>query len=370
MRGPRLDLLLSALLTATTQVELLVTPGVEGPLWLQHGWFAVMTAAVAFRRRAPLLAVVLVSGGLSAQSALAGAAPVFGGFVAAIVVTSSAGAYLRGRAAVAGAVLVAVGVVGTGLFDEGGRSVADFGGNLLIFGVIFALGVLLGERRDRAEVLSRDLVTTEQRAKTAAADERARIARELHDVIAHHVSVMTLQAGAARQVLASSPERVREPLELVEEHGRQAMEEMRRLLGILRPVGAAEGAERVQPGLRALPELVEQTRRSGIEVALRVDGEPRTLSAGVDLAAYRIVQEGLTNALKHSDGGAVRVGLDWSPDAIRITVVDDGRGGTSEAVGNGHGLVGMRERAALYGGSLAAGPRAGGGFGVEARLPA
>jgi signal transduction histidine kinase len=207
-------------------------------------------------------------------------------------------------------------------------------------------------------------------------EERTRIARELHDVVAHRVSLMTVQAGAAKAVAAQDPEGALRAMSAVEEAGRQALDELRHLLGVLRPETDLDGLG-PQPGLADLPRLVEQTRGAGLDVSLATDGVVAGLPARVDLFAYRIVQEALTNVLKHAGPGArteVRLGSDGR--GVVIEVLDDGPGATAppgpdadDAGARGHGIVGMRERARLLGGTLDASPRPGGGFSVVAHLP-
>jgi signal transduction histidine kinase len=208
-------------------------------------------------------------------------------------------------------------------------------------------------------------------AREAVVEERARIARELHDVIAHNVSMMVLQAGAERRVLNGSAGSTREVLQTIEQVGRSALTEMRRLLGMLRS-DAAESL-RPQPGLEDLPALAAQVREAGLPVELRIEGEPRSLPAGIELSAFRIVQEALTNTIKHAGQARAQVSVRYGADMLELEIVDDGRGAdrdTAEgAVGKGHGLVGMRERVALYGGRLAVGGHPAGGFAVRARLP-
>jgi signal transduction histidine kinase len=197
-------------------------------------------------------------------------------------------------------------------------------------------------------------------------EERRRIARDLHDVVAHAVGVMTVQAGAARLVLEDDPSRAREPLLAVEQAGRQALGELRRLLGILRR-DEREPALRPQPGLAALQELAAQAERAGLPVELIFEGAPARLPAGLDLAAYRIVQEALTNTRKHAGPARARVAVRYAPEALELEITDDGRPAANG--GSGHGLIGMRERVALYGGQLDAGPRPQGGFTIHAHLP-
>jgi signal transduction histidine kinase len=206
-----------------------------------------------------------------------------------------------------------------------------------------------------------------EQTRAAVAEERKRIARELHDVIAHSVSVMTVQAGAARLVLDAQPERADAPLRVVEQTGHQALAEMGRLLGILRE-GEGEVAFARQPGMADLDALIEQARQAGLSVELAVDGNRAELPPGVDLAAYRVVQEALTNALKHAGPTHAQVTVRFGRKALDLEIRNDGRVASNGDRG-GHGLVGMRERVGLYGGELEAGPRTGGGYTVRARLP-
>lgn len=223
------------------------------------------------------------------------------------------------------------------------------------------------QRAQSAERRS-DEVLREQEAQAAAAvaDERQRIARELHDVIAHNLTVMLMNAGATRRLLKPDQERERQSLALVESTGRSVLAEMRRLVGMLRLPDEAS-ALGPQPSLRHIARLIEETEKLGLPVELRVEGRPGELPPGVDLAAYRVVQESLTNVVKHARASRAVVSISYTPTELHITVVDDGR---RMPKGNrlGHGLVGMKERAALYGGSLEAGPQPGGGFGVHACL--
>jgi signal transduction histidine kinase len=207
-------------------------------------------------------------------------------------------------------------------------------------------------------------------AQIAAAAERARIARELHDVIAHNVSVMVVQADGASYALHSDPARTAEALAAIASTGRQALAEMRRLLGILRRDEEAGRGRAPLPGIGQLGELLESTRAAGLPVSFTVEGVPQPLPGGAALAAYRIVQESLTNTRKHAGPQAsAQVTLRYLEDALVLEISDDGRGAAARSDGAGHGLTGMRERVAVYGGSVDAGPRSGGGFQVTARLP-
>ena len=223
---------------------------------------------------------------------------------------------------------------------------------------------VVGDRERRAQIAERerDLV-----AREAVVEERARIARELHDVIAHHVSMIVLQAGAERRVIDHENTSTREVLETVEQTGRNALTEMRRLLGMLR--SDANEPLTPQPGLTDVPTLVTQLREAGLPVELEVEGERRELPVGIELSAYRIVQEALTNALKHAGQARAWVKIRYGSDSLELEIADDGIGGASPAASGGHGLVGMRERVALYGGRLDAGRRPSGGFAVRVLLP-
>ena len=202
----------------------------------------------------------------------------------------------------------------------------------------------------------------------ATAEERARIARELHDVVAHSVSVMVVQVSGVRRLLRAEQTREREALLSVEQTGRQALAEMRRMLGVMRSSDETRAELAPQPGLEHLDRLIAQVEEAGLPVTLRVEGDRRELSPGVDLSAYRIVQEGLTNALKHAKGANAEVVVRYVDSCVELEIADDGPGlGASD--GQGHGLVGMRERAAIYGGTLETGTRDGGGFVLRAQLP-
>ncbi|GAA0801590.1 sensor histidine kinase [Spirilliplanes yamanashiensis] len=218
--------------------------------------------------------------------------------------------------------------------------------------------------RDRARRLEAE---REDRARQAVTEDRLRIARELHDVVAHAMSVVAVQAGVAHHVIDARPDLAKEAIGTVETSTRAALVEMRRLLGVLRADDQPGAALTPPPGLAAVPALVAQLRDAGLTVRLRVEGEA-TLPDGVDLSAYRVVQEGLTNALRHG-GPAADVLIRHTPGAVELSVTDDGRPGPAPEHEPGHGLAGMRERVAVYGGTLTAGPRPGGGFALAVTLP-
>jgi signal transduction histidine kinase len=252
-----------------------------------------------------------------------------------------------------------------------GTSLAP-GGSLqaaLPFTVVTVVVMLLvrrvvGDRDRRARVAERE---RDVAAREAVVEERARIARELHDVIAHNVSMIVLQAGAERRVLRTGDGSTRDVLATIEEIGRSALTEMRRLLGMLRSDSPEPLAP--QPGLSALPTLIAQVRDAGLPVELQIDGERRELPAGIELSAFRIVQEALTNSLRHAGQARAQVSIRYHADTLEIEVTDDGADPARAASAGGHGLVGMRERAALYGGHFDAGHRPGGGFAIRVLLP-
>jgi signal transduction histidine kinase len=247
---------------------------------------------------------------------------------------------------------------------------------LALFAIAWVVGdnlrtrrAYLAELEARAARLERE---REEQATRATLEERARIARELHDVIAHNVSVMVVQASAGEDVFDSDPGRAREALAAVASTGRDALGELRRLLGVIRPGSEERPSFEPQPGISHLGELVEQVRDTGLAVELSVEGEVRELPEATSLCVYRIVQEALTNALKHAAASRASVSLRYERNELWVRVSDDGRG-TTDAAANGsaggHGLIGMRERVALFGGEVQTGPAADGGYCVSARLP-
>jgi signal transduction histidine kinase len=244
----------------------------------------------------------------------------------------------------------------------------------IFMSVAWASGFILSRRsehlREMAQRARQAELEQTAAANRAVTEERQRIARELHDVIAHSVSVMTVQAGAVRRLLTPEQEKERVALETVESTGRQALTEMRRLVGLLREQGAMPEFT-PQPGMGTIDDLLEGVRAAGLPVELEVAGAPRELPPGIDLAAYRVVQEALTNALKYAGPAHAWVGVTWRDGELELEIANDGRGmnaGDGDGSG-GHGLAGMRERVSLYGGEIESGERNGGGYVVRARLP-
>jgi signal transduction histidine kinase len=367
-RPPRNDLLLALGLAALCLLQVMVIYPIASTA---AGVLVALatTLPVAWRRTNPVAATVV--------SSLAWVIPtdgyLFVGYVVAFVLYYSLAAHVGPSRTV-----LAVATLGLALSIASSAIRGDVAGEY--FGALPAVvlptitGRVVRRLREQAERLAELTVHLEherERAEQAAvAEERGRIARELHDVVAHGVSVIAIQADAAEAALDRDPELARTPLRTIRGSAKEAMEEMRRLLDVLREDG--DGGELLpQPGLGQLRELIEHARGAGVEVTLAVDGEPRPLAQGLDLSAYRIVQEGLTNVRKHAAGGPARVTVTWAPRELGLEVSDAGPAhpGGPPVNGGGHGLVGMRERVRLHGGELHAGPAPGGGFAVRARLP-
>ncbi len=344
----------------------------HGTTWLMATWAAVFVLPLLARRRFPFGASVAVFAIGVAGSIWNGtlATYTFGNFLGVLTATFLFGMlYERERSPIGlGIGLAAVALV---VYNDPRSGFGDFGFISLAFTIAWLAGLALGSQLktaasavERADRLERG---REAEARAAVAEERARIARELHDIVGHSVSVMTVQASAVRRLLRDDQEREREALITVEETGRAALAEMRRLVGVLRrPEDAPALAP--QPSLEHVDKLVEQTREAGLPTELRVEGDVAPLPAGIDLTAYRLVQEGLTNALKHSRATHAEVHVRYADGSVELVVRDNGNG-NGNGGGGGHGLVGMRERVAVIGGELAAGPRQNGGYELRARLP-
>jgi signal transduction histidine kinase len=368
-----IDRLFVVFLIAVAVIDLAANSNREGPLALN---IAVMTAiALSFiwRRSQPLVTVVATLGGLLVMATWLTEPPdMFAAVLMLVSVSYAAGRHLAGRRSVvalaAGVVVVVTVAI---IFDP-----SD-----IFFPVAFFWIVpwLAGRTIRNQTILARELAEKAERAahargeeeRRAIALERGRIARELHDVLAHNLSVMVVQAAAARRIVERNPGKAVEVAALIERTGREALAEIRYLFG---PVRHGEGEDLSgPPSIARVDDLARGARSAGLKVELRVVGEPVPLPAGIDLTAYRIVQESLTNALKHAGSGRASVTIAYEPNEVIISVEDDGEGPREaeglSATGGGHGLVGMRERAALYGGLVQAGRRRGGGFAVRARLP-
>ena len=358
----RLDVVLAATLVVLAELQIF--------LGGHHGWPAVSEAVVgalvpgsiAVRRRIPatvgigVQALMVTEGYLGHPPAGAITAGWFCALYALAVWTTA-------PRFIAGAVFFVVSDLVPPYGDPAElRMVWNFTAVVVL--VMVFLRVIVGRRDRQLRLAERE---RELARREAVVDERARIARELHDAIAHHVSMMVVQAGAERRVLAPGQESTKEVLSTIERVGRSALTEMRRLVGMLR---SDQGDDlTTQPSLAAVPALVDGLRDAGFPVELRVDGEHRELPFGIELSAYRVIQEGLTNALKHAGRAHVRVHVQYGPNSLELEIADDGPGQPAPVPGGGHGLAGIQERVALYGGELQAHPGSDGGFVLRVLLP-
>jgi signal transduction histidine kinase len=343
----RTDAVVAAVLAAISVVQVLVFPIAPRPLGVALA--LVSTVPIAFRRPHPVAATLV---GLIPWAIPTEDGYLVVGYVTVILLFYTLAAEvddLRIVVAVAAFALV-LGFTTLIQIDEG---IAEYLSSIIAIVSPVAVGRLMRRERDRTH-------------RMAVAEERARIARELHDVVAHGVSVIAVQADAAEAALEHDPRRAAQPLRTIRGSAHDALGEMRRMLGVLREVD--EGSEHgPQPGLARLPELLEHARAGGVPVELRVEGEPRALPPSLDLTAYRIVQEALTNVRKHAPGAPTTVRLAWQPTVLELAVRDAGPGPNGTTAG--HGLVGMQERVRIHGGRLHTGATTGGGFEVIVQLP-
>jgi signal transduction histidine kinase len=360
-------------LTLDRTLAALFTVGAELQVWLggsadHHRVVAALvapaiTASIAVRRRYPTLVAVGVSALTAFELAFWGDPQIVADAVADFCALYALAVWTPPRRFALGAALIVSIDLATTAGPKGNLH------NTVPFAIVTPVVMLLvrrvvGGRERRAQLAERE---RDLAAREAVVEERARIARELHDEIAHNVSMMVIQAGAERRVLDDARGSTREVLETIERSGRGALIEMRRLVGMLRSDPGDPLTP--QPGLSDLPMLVTQVREAGLPVELTVEGEQRELPAGIELSAYRIVQEALTNALKHAGDANARVHVHYGPESLELEITDDGAGGPVRASGGGHGLVGKSERVALYGGRFQASRNPGGGFVVRVLLP-
>jgi signal transduction histidine kinase len=369
--SPRtVDIAIAASVALLSLIETALSDGVTGPRGLTALVAVAMCALLIWRRDHPVLvAVLLVALAIAGAAWLVDPSELISTFIPLLVIAYGAGAYASPRAGVWTLLLVLAGIVTVALLDPSHEA-----GNVYFPALLSAVCWLGGRTvrtraRAAAELHEQAALADERRereADEAVAEERRRIAREMHDVVAHSISVMVVQAGGARRILASNPARAEEAAARIRVTGTDALAEMQILLGVLEtaPDGAAT------PTLDGLEELAAGARAAGLPVTLTVSGARRSLSAGAELAVYRVVQEALTNAIKHAGGATTDIVLTWADDALSVSVADHGDGGpTPQLPGAGHGLMGMRERLRVFGGDVESGPRAGGGWEVAARLP-
>jgi signal transduction histidine kinase len=371
-----LDRLLALAFAVAAEIEILISDRFTPENVLTQLSVVALSLPLAWRRRSPIAATVGVMAAVVIGSA-SSVDPLGTSIVAGLVAVWSAARHTDRPTAQGSLAIALVGFWTAALMPPNVAAGYVLGDGVWASGLTlgtWGLGRALRNRRllaltlaDRADRLERD---QEERARLAVADERSRIARELHDIVAHNVSTMVVQAGAGRRVVVRDPSRAGEAFASIENAGRQALAEMRRLLGILRT--DSEGlALAPQPSLAHLDDLLDRVRETGLPVELTVVGEPHQLPAGIDVSAYRIIQEGLTNTIKHAGQARAEVVVRYGERDLGLEVVDDGRGSDGVANGGrgGHGLVGMRERVTLYGGSLETGSLREGGYAVRARLP-
>jgi signal transduction histidine kinase len=356
------------------ELELALSNNIDGPRWVNAVAAAGVTLPVAWRRRFPAAVAPLMAAFAAWQEVLNG--DLLENSITPILTLPMAvyslGVLLdRRRALISFGLTMAL--LWTAVFASGRDTIDNFVFSLLLAGGPFLVGRIVNARielarelREKARRVERE---SDEKKKLAVAEERARIAREMHDVVAHNVSVMVVQASAARRMIDHDPDRAREALTSVEQTGREALSEMRKMLDVLRSDGEGAALE-PQPSIDELEALLDLAREAGLDVDLEVEGERRRVSSSVDLSTFRIVQEALSNTIKHGHAAHAHVRLRFTDDAMEVDVVDDGQGAAPQEVnGRGQGLVGMRERVAMLGGRFEAGYRATGGFEVRATLP-
>ena len=329
----------------------------------------VVAVPYYFRRHAPLAVMLVSEIGvvlLTVWEYQTAAAPSI-----LLVGTYTVAAWAPRRDRLIGAAALATGLIIVAVVGIPGSSNVDAAFNFAIFTAAYLFGSTMRNRRLYGEQLEQRAAQLEkdrdEEARRAVAEERLRIAQELHDVVAHSMGVIAVQAGVGAHVIDTDPAEAKKSLEAISQTSRTTLTEIRRLLGVLRDDDGASYTP--APGLADLDRLVRDVENAGVEVEVKREGAQTELPPGVDFTAYRIVQEALTNVLKHAGPARATVTIAYEPGAVSLDVVDDGRGVNGRTVPGGHGLVGMRERVAVYGGSFAAGPRTGGGFGVSVHLP-
>jgi signal transduction histidine kinase len=339
----------------------------QGPHWAQALGYGIPALLLLFRRNRPLPVLLAMVGAMVLEFGVFGSPEGFGVAVPPVIAVYTVANLEQRRRALAGMAAVVVLGVAWIAFDPVDVTAVQHVQGLVWFSpwiIAWLVGALVRSRRLYVQGLVRE---REEKALTAVAEERNRIARELHDVIGHSVSVMTVQASAVRRLMREDQGRERAALETVEATGREALAEMRRMVGVLRGSGGAPDLA-PPPTLEQLGGLIEKFRAAGLDVVLQTDGDPAPLPPGLDLTAYRLVQEALTNTLRHAQATRAAICIRYGKAHLTVSVRDDGRG--PHAAGQpGHGLAGMRERVAVYGGDLIAGAAPGGGYELRAEIP-
>ncbi|MGH2958880.1 MAG: sensor histidine kinase [Solirubrobacterales bacterium] len=369
---PVADIALAAVFAVVLQLELWLgetyedIPVFAGADWANALLLIVMAVAFAWRRAAPMTSFLCVMSALCLQSVLLGGSEAGGLFI--LILGSVYSVAVHDERWPLTLTLTALTLL---IHDINDPHLQGFGDHVYapIFAIVgFALGRTVRFRQAQAESKERRAEAVEADAREAVAHERARIAREIHDIVSHSVSVMVIQAGAAEQVVDSDPDSAKQALSTIQSTGRGAVDDLSRLLGLLRETDEHEDLE-PQPGLRDLDALLERLRDTGLDISLNISGrQPAEIAPGAQLAIYRFVQEGATNVIKHARATEAELRIDYRPDEILLTLEDRGPGGDSGG-GSGNGMRGLRERFAVYGGSASGAARTEGGFALTATLP-
>lgn len=370
------DSALAFLLFAVALWELLAQPLVDdvvrGPFALNLAAVALMTLPLAARRVAALPVAAMVFATIAARALIAEPLELLPSFLAALVAAYSVGIHARRWPSLLGITLAVAAIEVAAARGTGGEASPDPVAAPVFLLAVWAVGRVAGSRHDRARALARDAAERdrhrEEDARAAVAAERRRIAIELHDAVSHSLALIVMQSTGAQGIMRREPERAEQSLRAIERAGREGLTEMRRLLGFMGE--DRDDAQRSpQPRIQGVQALIDGARDAGLDVQFAAEGEPRAVAPAVDLSAYRIVQEALTNAAKHAGPCRVAVALRWRPQTLELEITNDHAGTSVDGVTSGCGLIGMRERVALVGGDLEVGHRQNGHFAVHARLP-
>lgn len=368
LRPPAGDVVLASAMALFALGDVTLSPDWRGNLAVNSVVVTVSALGLAWRRRAPLAVLALVVAGTGGLALAFGSSQTWAGLFLLVVAVYSA--IVHGRSPAAAIVLALTGVAVRDLNDPAIATFGDWIWSSTLAGLTIAASLAARRLRLRHEAVdarAEEVKREEERLAVVVADERRRIARELHDIVAHGLGLMVLQAGAAEQIMDRDPTRAKDALESIRDTGQRSMVELGAMLGLLR--GDAVDDRAPQPGLDQLESLVGSMREAGLDVETRVHGSPRDLPQALELSAYRIVQEGLTNAMKHAgDGARVRVVMHYRDDSFEVCVDDDGVGAAA-ASGSRRGLAGVGERVTVFGGRLHVGPRRGGGWELRAVFP-
>lgn len=364
------DVLLALVLGVLVQFDIHGDPQWRGPIWVNSLCMLFAALALVWRRAYPTVTCAVVVGAVAIPAALYGASdsPVALFMILVVAYTSAA----RSRSPLLASLILASGIALHDVRDPQIKSIGDWTYDSTILGLTFLVGLTSRWRQRRLEkaehAIGERALELEALAAEASAEERRRMARELHDIVSHSLGIVVLQAGAAEAVLDTDPAQARQAMELIRRTGLEAINEMSRLLGLLR--GEPEASRSPQPCLSDVAGLVERTRVAGLDVRLDIEGTPVELPAAIELSAYRVVQEGLTNVLKHAAGSPTRVVLRYTEDELEVSVRNESHGQSAGAApSGGRGLPGLRERVAVFGGRFDAGPVDGGCWRLQAALP-